>query len=209
MFKNNNSASLTNDKSSFLKNTEEARLKRQIDKKKLESAIVIQSFYRGYLTRKQQTDLFINELETAFISSVSSNNHQFSSIQIFNLIKKYFQLDRLTSSNNNNEKTNLIFINMLKYLLNQIQANTEFNKSYVSLIISAKNYQNFISQSNKLVDKCIQKLTNDISYTTKEKIKYFEIILAFLICLSNHKYWKCFQQQQQLEQLLQLLKHKH
>jgi len=202
MFKNNNSASLTNDKSSFLKNTEEARLKRQTDKKKLESAIVIQSFYRGYLTRKQQTDLFINELETAFISSVSSNNHQFSSIQIFNLIKKYFQLDRLTSSNNNNEKTNLIFINMLKYLLNQIQANTEFNKSYVSLIISAKNYQNFISQSNKLVDKCIQKLTNDISYTTKEKIKYFEIILAFLICLSNHKYWKCFQQQPQLEQLL-------
>ena len=87
MFKNNNSASLTNDKSSFLKNTEEARLKRQIDKKKLESAIVIQSFYRGYLTRKQQTDLFINELETAFISSVSSNNHQFSSIQIFCLHK--------------------------------------------------------------------------------------------------------------------------
>jgi ubiquitin-protein ligase E3 B len=209
MFKNTNSTpSLTNDKSSFLKNTEEARLKRQIDKKKLESAIIIQSFYRGYLTRKQQTDLFINELETAFISSSSSSssNHQFSSIQIFNLIKKYFQLDRLTTTySNKNEKTNLIFINMLKYLLNQIQTNTEFNKSYVSLIISAKNYQNFISQSNKIVDKCIQKLVNDLSYTSKEKIKYFEIILAFLICLSNYKYWKCFQQQQQ-QQLEQLLK---
>ena len=36
----------------FLKQAEEARNKRQLEKQKQQNAILIQSFYRGYKTRK-------------------------------------------------------------------------------------------------------------------------------------------------------------
>ena len=39
-------------KDNFLKQTEDARLKRNLEKKKLTSAIKIQALFRGYLARK-------------------------------------------------------------------------------------------------------------------------------------------------------------
>lgn len=39
-------------KDNFLKQTEDARLKRNLEKKKLTSAVKIQSVFRGYLARK-------------------------------------------------------------------------------------------------------------------------------------------------------------
>lgn len=198
MFKNNitsdSTASTTsNDKSSFIKSAEEARQKRQLDKKKQQSAIVIQSFYRGYQTRKIQIDLISSELESSFIA-----NKQLTSNQVYQLIKKYFLIDSISK----HCKKNQIFLDILKYLTNQIQLNSEFKTSYVSLIISKTNYQQFIQQSNKLVDKCIQKL-NDINPKDKEQIRQFEICLTFITTLSNYKHWKCFTQLVvQVEQLL-------
>ena len=43
----------TLNKDSFLKQTEDARLKRNLEKKRLSSAIKIQSTFRGYLARKK------------------------------------------------------------------------------------------------------------------------------------------------------------
>lgn len=40
------------DKESFLKQANEAREKRNMEKKRLNSAIIIQSLYRGHRTRK-------------------------------------------------------------------------------------------------------------------------------------------------------------
>jgi|LakMenEpi03Aug12_release.lakeMendotaPanAssembly.Ray.scaffolds.fasta_scaffold5073795_1 hypothetical protein len=42
----------------FLKQTEEARNKRQLEKQKQQNAICIQSYYRGYKTRKIIKELF-------------------------------------------------------------------------------------------------------------------------------------------------------
>ena len=42
----------------FLKQTEEARNKRQLVKYKLHNAIRIQSYYRGYITRKKIRETF-------------------------------------------------------------------------------------------------------------------------------------------------------
>lgn len=50
-------------KENFLKQTEDARLKRNLEKKRTTSAIKIQSLLKGYLARKR----FAIELEYTFI----------------------------------------------------------------------------------------------------------------------------------------------
>jgi hypothetical protein len=42
----------------FLKQTEEARNKRQLEKQKLQNVILIQSYYRGYRTRRKLKEKF-------------------------------------------------------------------------------------------------------------------------------------------------------
>ncbi len=64
------SCTASSDKTSFLKNTEEARLKRQLEKKKQQSALLIQSCYRGYRERSSFCRLLTTQLDTAFSSKI-------------------------------------------------------------------------------------------------------------------------------------------
>ena len=122
---------------------------------------------------------------------------------MYELIKKYFVLSCLSRAD---ASTNKHLLEILKYLAENTQANPEFKTSYVSLIISKVNYQNFISQSSRLIDKCVH-VMNSFQSKDKEQMKQFEMITAFLDCISNHKTWKCFVVQAQplvshVEQLL-------
>lgn len=186
---------VSNEKSSFIKNVDEARQKRQLEKKKQQSALLIQSVYRGYITRKKESTLIDTELNLSFQGA----NKSLAASQTYILLKKYFLYDRLVRQ----EKSNQMLIQILKCLTYQIQTVSEFKTTYVSLIISKTNYQNFIQQSNKLVDKCVLKM-QQLNLKDKEHVKQIEIYINFLMCLTNYKLWKCFTQLQQpaVEQLL-------
>lgn len=59
------------EKESFLKQTNDAREKRQLEKKRLASAIKIQSLWRGYAQRKR----FFQSLEYVKKSRKTQKNH--------------------------------------------------------------------------------------------------------------------------------------
>ena len=90
-----NATKPSEEKDSFLKQAEISRQQRQLEKKKLNSAILIQSVYRGYRTRKKLFDELNSDVRGQ-LNGLRDENGQIklklSPIKIYSLVGKFLYL---------------------------------------------------------------------------------------------------------------------
>ena len=177
------------DRDSFLRQAEDARQKRNLDKKKAQSVLKIQSFYRGYMSRKQLYQSISKQLINTFITPDNSSI-KLTAVHLYDLIRNFFFIDKLKIKTKP-DTLNQIFCAICKYLTVNIQK-SDLKTSYMSLIVSKSHYQNFIVQSNRLLGKCVH-LLNEINFKEKEQIKHFETYLDLVLVFTNYHCWKCFE----------------
>jgi len=170
----------------FLKQAEDARLKRQLEKRKLQSAIKIQCVYRGYVTRKRLNQSLVDELEKEFGSN--SICGRLSSLQLYELTQKFLFLNRKSSK----RIIDLTVFENICESVNQSILTGDFKHSYVSLIVSKENYQNYLSQSHRLL-KFALNTTNSLKIKEPNDRKVFVKIIALFGTLCESKTWHCFQ----------------
>ena len=186
-------------KDNFLKQTEDARQKRLLEKKKLQSAVKIQSFYRGYIVRKKLLDSIEDELKNKLLSNHTLDldrlapNYAYNSnpsSQLLALVKKYLFVYNKRYKN----KKDKLDISMLKNLLDHLVCSItqgEFKYSYVSLIMNKNNYQNFINQSRQILCLCVS-IIDIINLKNVVHLKLLYNIIELIFSLTDFKAWKCF-----------------
>ena len=196
-------------KDNFLKQTEDARLKRNLEKKRTSSAIKIQSLFKGYLARKQfaikleyntfvqniiKKDIFTfvfknfrNSLNQALVETSELK----TAVQLYEITKKFiiFIQTKYFKKKKNNDNQ-LLFQNMCTCLSNSILKG-DFKHSYMSLIVSKDFYQLFLKQSHKFLQACIIEL-NNINLKDASHYKTFISLLSTLTMFTDHRLWKCY-----------------
>jgi hypothetical protein len=200
MFENNKDIQ---NKSTFLKQTEDARQKRLLEKKKQQSALKIQSYFRGYSSRTKLAKSIHEELNSKFMNSsspeVNSNGKpyaSFTSSQLLDSVKKYLFIYKMKYGRGSSESSVDLTItkNILEHLTCSI-VNGDFKYSYVSLIMSKANYQVFINQSRELLSVAICVL-NILNIKNVLHLKVFLAVLELVSVLSESNKWKCFKSQE-------------
>ncbi|RNA43855.1 ubiquitin- ligase E3B isoform X2 [Brachionus plicatilis] len=189
MFSQNSS-----DKESFIRQANEARERRTLEKKKLSSAIRIQALYRGYRARKTIINHIESELNNAFcgidVKDVDSlNSKSYLSKQLFNLINRFLFLNNLKHSNRNSMGKTLV-LNLSSYLILNI-TNSDFKHSYMGLILSKDNFQSFLGQTHKILKKFIN-IMHELNIKDLNDYRIFTNLINFFTILCDSKYWKCF-----------------
>ncbi|CAF0883062.1 unnamed protein product [Brachionus calyciflorus] len=184
----------SSNKDSFLKQANEAREKRTLEKKRLASAIKIQSFFRGYLARKKFSQGIESDLNSAFDGvdiqdkeTLMKRSH--TSKQLLELIDKilFFKKIKARKAINLDEK---LIGNFTSYMILNI-TNGDFKHSYMSLILSKDNYQKFLTQSHKVLKLLVDNLDH-LNIKDLEHNKIFNNIIRLFTVLSDNNQWKCF-----------------
>jgi ubiquitin-protein ligase E3 B len=171
----------------FLKQAEDARLKRQLEKRKLQSAIKIQCVFRSYVARKRVKQSIEHELQKEF--GTGSATLRLTSLQLFDLTQKFLFLNKKLDSNKQIIETKILQ-NICENITQSILTG-DFKHSYVSLIISKENYQNFLSQSHKLL-KFVLNTMNSLKIKEPNEKKLFTNIITMLGTFCDSKAWFCF-----------------
>ena len=171
----------------FLKQAEEARTQRQRDKKKAQSALLIQAHFRGYLTRQREHEKLLQSLIDALIGSESTPP---SSEQLYSHVRTYLFLIRYARQVERIEE--LLLARLCARVAASIQSG-DFKHSYVALIISKSLYKLFLAQSSRLVAACLgQMQKNALSLKNKDHYAKFNVCLELVNTLCHSNKWKCF-----------------
>ena len=172
MFNNTNKAqTVPVSKEAFVKQAEEARQQRLLDKKKNQMANIIQKTYRGYRSRQIEYEKNFTNLSSLLTLTEIGTSSKFTSNELFTFSRLYLFLNKL----NVHKKHEQLFPKLCTHLALSIH-NGDFKNSYVSLIISKNLYKSFLKQSNQIIKLCIKQMT---LYANNLKVKdnYYKFVL--------------------------------
>ncbi len=159
----------------------QARIQRQLEKHKANSALIIQTHYRGYRLRRAHHALLhtqLNDLLTAATSSLKANDlHQMTRLYLF--------LQAFSPGKDLRERD---LARLCTHLALSVQQG-ELGMSYVSLILSKRLYASFVWQSKRLVGLCVREMR---LLRVKEEAVRLEIVMNLIVVLVSVERWRCF-----------------
>lgn len=184
-------------KETFLRQAEEARQQRLLDKKKAHAALIIQKHYRGWKTRQLEHTRILTQLISDLNSTnLISDNLTLTAIELYNYTKAFIFLDRFAASASNvrTQSTDLVLPRLCTHLVLSVQNGT-FKHSYVSLIINKDLYKDFLRQSKRLLSIALKQMALRAA-TSNLKVKddyfKFDVFLRFIASMTTVARWKCF-----------------
>lgn len=176
MFNNSKVQSVPVSKEAFVKQAEDARQQRLLDRKKNQMAIIIQKTYRGYKCRQIEYEKQFLKLSNSLSLTEIGTASKYTANELYEFGHVYLFLNKLKAINKKNEQ---IFAKLCTHLALSIH-NGDFKHSYVSLIISKTLYKNFLDQSRQIIQLCIKQM-NFYAHNLKVKDNYYKLVFSTFV----------------------------
>ncbi|KAL3320845.1 Ubiquitin-protein ligase E3B [Cichlidogyrus casuarinus] len=167
---------LKTDVNGFLSEQKRKREERQVEKVQNHSALMIQSYWRGYRAR--------SKLVTELRSEITSSLYLLEDLKAFDFIKLLKKL----KFNFDDKKDHDLFVSVCKFLFESLVESTH-PIGYESCMLRKDTAADWISLTKWLLGKCLNVL-KFISTTTVSDTKTLNVILSLLLILTDSTKWK-------------------
>ncbi|XP_018332140.1 ubiquitin-protein ligase E3B isoform X2 [Agrilus planipennis] len=170
-------------KTSFLEQTKAAREERALEKKKEQSAVLLQAHIRGWLARIKFTNYILNDFDVIVpdVPEDKVNLTSFTpSIEIYQKVRLFLLIWK-------KERDKERFAKLCRYMIASLDSNSP-KYSYVGIALNKNHVIHWISHMNDILWKCCDYL-DDLKPEYASDMKFVLLYLHMLVSFTSTSTW--------------------